>query len=68
MTLGQLAYGKLSPPEANMELVKNPQRLKALATYDRPREKLHAQGAGTLSNAELLAILLCTGSAELSVS
>lgn len=39
----------------------------ALPEHDRPREKLHALGAGKLSNAELLAILLCTGAQELSV-
>jgi DNA repair protein RadC len=50
-----------------MELVKDPKGMKAIAEYDRPREKLHALGAAQLSNAELLAILLCTGSSELSV-
>ncbi|MGN6396650.1 MAG: UPF0758 domain-containing protein [Mucilaginibacter sp.] len=50
-----------------MELVKGPKRIKAIAEYGLPLEKLHALGAGTLSNAELLAILLCTGSRELSV-
>ncbi|MGF7082839.1 UPF0758 domain-containing protein [Mucilaginibacter sp. UYCu711] len=39
----------------------------ALPETNRPREKLHALGAGKLSNAELLAFLLCTGSQELSV-
>lgn len=67
MILGQLAHGELSSPEVRMELVKDPKGMKAIAEYDRPREKLHALGAGTLSNAELLAILLCTGSSELSV-
>ncbi|MES2112721.1 MAG: UPF0758 domain-containing protein [Bacteroidota bacterium] len=67
MILGQLAYGELSPPEVKMELMKDLKGMKAIAEYDRPREKLHALGAGTLSNAELLAILLCTGSSELSV-
>jgi len=67
MILGQLAHGELSPPEVKMELVNDPKGMKAIAEYDRPREKLHALGAGTLSNAELLAILLCTGSSELSV-
>jgi DNA repair protein RadC len=50
-----------------MEVVKDPTGMKALASEDRPREKLHALGAGSLSNAELLAILFCTGSSELSV-
>ncbi|MFC0513525.1 UPF0758 domain-containing protein [Mucilaginibacter angelicae] len=67
MVLGQLAYGELSPPDVKMELVKDPKGMKAIAEYERPREKLHALGAGALSNAELLAILLCTGSSELSV-
>lgn len=34
---------------------------------DRPRERLFAQGAGALSNAELLAILLRTGTTEENV-
>lgn len=67
MVLGRLAYGDLTPPEPKMEIVKDATGVKALPVYDRPREKLHALGAGTLSNAELLAILLCTGSSELSV-
>jgi DNA repair protein RadC len=67
MILSQLAHGELSPPEVKMELVKDPKGMKAIAEYDRPREKLHALGAGALSNAELMAILLCTGSSELSV-
>jgi hypothetical protein len=67
MILSQLAYGELLSPEVKMELVKDPKGMKAIAEYDRPREKLHALGAASLSNAELLAILLCTGSSELSV-
>jgi hypothetical protein len=67
MALGKLAYGELLPPEVKMELLKRPKGMKAIAAYDRPREKLHALGAGALSNAELLAILLCTGSSELYV-
>lgn len=67
MILSQLAYGELSSPEVKMELLKDPKGMKAIAEYDRPREKLHALGAASLSNAELLAILLCTGSSELSV-
>jgi hypothetical protein len=67
IVLRQLAHGGLSTPEAKMELVKDPKGMKAIAEYDRPREKLHALGAGSLSNAELLAILLRTGSSELSV-
>lgn len=67
MVLRQLAHGELSPPEVKMDLVKDPKGMKAVAEYDRPREKLHAMGADKLSHAELLAILLCTGSSELSV-
>jgi hypothetical protein len=67
MVLGKMAYGELSTPEVKMERLKRPKGMKAIAEYDRPREKLHALGAGALSNAELLAILLCTGSSELSV-
>lgn len=66
MILGQLAYGELSE-KPKMEVVKASTGMKAIAEYDRPREKLHALGAGSLSDAELLAILLCTGSSELSV-
>lgn len=36
-------------------------RLKDLAVADRPRERLHHEGAGALSNAELIAILLNEG-------
>ncbi len=50
-----------------LELLKDPKGMKAIAEHDRPREKLHALGAGSLSNAELLAILLCTGLSALSV-
>jgi DNA repair protein RadC len=67
MVLNRLAYGDLAPASADMKVVKDPTGVKALAEYDRPREKLHALGAGKLNNAELLAILLCTGSSELSV-
>jgi DNA repair protein RadC len=67
MILSQLAYGELSETEAKLELVKDPKGMKAIAGYDRPREKLQALGPTTLSNAELLAILLCTGTSELSV-
>jgi DNA repair protein RadC len=49
------------------EMAKEPAGMKALAEIDRPREKLHALGADKLSNTELLAILLGTGAAELSV-
>lgn len=67
IVLNKIAYGELSSPETRMEVVKDPKGMKAVAEYDRPREKLHALGAGKLSNAELLAILLGTGSPELSV-
>lgn len=69
MVLSKLAYGQLALPEGQMKVVKDEELrgMKAIAECDRPREKLHALGAGTLSNAELLAILLGTGSSELSV-
>jgi DNA repair protein RadC len=41
-------------------------RIADLPESERPRERLIAQGAKTLSNAELLAILLSTGSGKLS--
>lgn len=69
MVLTQMTCGEgprfFERPE--MAVVKDPTGMKALASEDRPREKLHALGAGALSNAELLAILFCTGSSELSV-
>lgn len=40
--------------------------LKDVHEEDRPRERLLQQGAQSLSNAELLAILLRTGTRELS--
>jgi DNA repair protein RadC len=67
MVLSRLAYGDLAPADPNIKMVKDPAGMKALADEDRPREKLHALGAVALSNAELLAILFCTGSSELSV-
>ncbi|OOQ58289.1 UPF0758 domain-containing protein [Mucilaginibacter pedocola] len=69
MVLSKLAYGQLELPPARMEVLKDeePKGMMAIPEYDRPREKLHALGAGSLSNAELLAILLGTGSSELSV-
>src|ERR1700730_13928561 len=56
MILSQLAYGEQSPSETHIELLKDHKGMKAIAEYDRPREKLHVLGAGKLSNAELLAI------------
>ena len=67
MVLSRLAHGDLAPADPPMEVVKEPAGIKAIAEYDRPREKLHALGAAKLSHAELLSILLCTGSSELSV-
>lgn len=69
MVLTQMTCGDGPRPfcRQQMEVVKDATGVKALATEDRPREKLHAFGAGSLSNAELLAILFCTGSSELSV-
>lgn len=37
-------------------------RIRDMPEQERPRERLHEYGSGTLSNAELLAILLRTGS------
>ena len=42
-------------------------KLKILAKIDLPREKLEKYGSGKLSDAELLAILLRTGTKELNV-
>ncbi|MFD0763231.1 UPF0758 domain-containing protein [Mucilaginibacter lutimaris] len=50
-----------------MKVVLDPVGVLALPEKDRPREKLLALGADNLSNAELLAVLLCTGSHDLSV-
>ncbi|GHU49847.1 UPF0758 protein [Clostridia bacterium] len=40
--------------------------IKEMPAMERPREKLQLLGAGNLSNAELLAVLLSTGTRELS--
>ena len=44
-----------------MENLPNRLSLKELAIDDRPREKMLQKGAGALSNAELLAILIGSG-------
>jgi DNA repair protein RadC len=41
--------------------------MQSIPNEDRPRERLFANGAGALSNAELLAIILRTGSAQENV-
>ncbi len=41
-------------------------KLRELPVWEKPREKLLLEGAGGLSNAELLAVLLCTGTREKS--
>jgi DNA repair protein RadC len=41
--------------------------MQSIPNQDRPRERLFANGAGALSNAELLAIILRTGSAQENV-
>jgi DNA repair protein RadC len=41
--------------------------LQSISKFERPREKLAKYGAGKLTNAELLAILLRTGTKELNV-
>lgn len=43
-------------------------RIKDWPEEERPREKLHARGAGALSDAELLALVLRTGDAAAGVS
>lgn len=47
----------------------DPERIpmQSIPSEDRPRERLFAQGAAALSNAELLAIILRTGSAQENV-
>ncbi len=47
--------------ETNMEISKN-YTIKDLPLTERPREKLYSQGAETLSNEELIAIIIRTGS------
>lgn len=47
-----------------MENLPNRLSLKELAIDDRPREKMLHKGAGTLSNAELLAILIGSGNSK----
>lgn len=67
MVLGQLAHGQLPGQQTKLELVQDAKGTKGMPEYDRPREKLHALGAAALADYELLAILLCTGTSELSV-
>jgi DNA repair protein RadC len=50
-------------PELDMEPYKR-MRIKDLAEEDRPREKLLAKGIGSLSDAELIAILIGSGNAD----
>lgn len=51
----------LAPPAAHL-----PTLIRDLPSADRPRERLRGAGAAALSNAELLAILLRTGSHRMS--
>ena len=44
-----------------------PMRLKELCLDDRPREKMLEKGPGALSNAELLAIMIRTGTGKMNV-
>ncbi|MFB9844093.1 UPF0758 domain-containing protein [Mucilaginibacter ginsenosidivorans] len=69
MVLAEIICGDGPRPFTRPELkvVEDPKGMQAIPAEDRPREKLHAFGAASLSNAELLAILFCTGSSELSV-
>ena len=50
-----------------MDTKSNPLRIRDIAPKERPRERLHQMGASALSNAELLAILLRTGTQGTSV-
>lgn len=50
-----------------IHLCKNIMRLKDLCEDERPRERLLSRGADTLSNVELLAILLRTGTGRMNV-
>ena len=49
-----------------MKYTSNKALIKELPSEERPREKLVKNGAGVLSNAELLAILIGTGTREMS--
>lgn len=46
--------------------MQKPQSIKTWAEQDRPREKLSSKGASSLTDAELLAILIGNGTAEMS--
>lgn len=69
MVLRPVICGEARPlfKKPAMDVLKDPAGMEALEENDRPREKLHALGSAKLSNTELLAILLGTGSQELSV-
>ena len=50
--------GQRTIPSAFLSLRKKDMKLKELCTDERPREKMIEKGASSLSNAELLAIML----------
>lgn len=49
------------------DVVSQPRMVKDMSPDEQPREKLQTHGAGTLSNAELMAILLRTGTKRMNV-
>lgn len=51
---------------SSIDKISNPQKIKNLPLEERPREKLFLRGVGALTDAELLAILLRTGTAQKS--
>ena len=58
--LGHSDFGNTKASNTNKEIIKN------LPPEERPREKLITRGAGALTDGELLAILLRTGTASQS--
>jgi len=69
MVLTRLTHGEMpgESKQANMKVVTPASGMKALPESERPREKLLESGAVSLSDRELMAILLGTGSDERSV-
>lgn len=59
--------GQHTIPSAFISLEKKDMKLKELYIDERPREKMLEKGASTLSNAELLAIMLRTGTERMNV-
>lgn len=50
-----------------LDLQKNEMKIKELCMDERPREKMMNKGAGSLSNSEILAIMLRTGTGKMNV-